>query len=200
VQKFLIEGGIPLKGQVQISGAKNAAIKMVAASLLTPQEVVLENIPRIDDVGVIVKIVENLGVKTEFLDEKVLGLRADGVFSSEVPQSLGVTSRSAIMTVGPLLARFGEVTFPEPGGCRIGLCPIDRHLEALQLLGVDVKHEGGVYKLTAARLKGADIHFEKNTVMGTENLILTAVLAEGETIITNAAEEPEVDDLIAFLV
>lgn len=200
MQKFLIEGGIPLKGQVQISGAKNAAIKMVAASLLTPHEVVLENIPRIDDVGVIVEIVENLGVKTEFLDEKVLGLRANEVFSSEVPHSLGVRSRSAIMTVGPLLARFGEVTIPEPGGCRIGLRPIDRHLEALERLGAEISCEGGVYKFTAPRLKGAEVNFEKNTVMGTESVLLAAVLAEGETVITNAAEEPEVDGLIELLV
>ena len=199
MQKFIIEGGIPLKGQVQISGAKNAAIKMVAASLLTTQEVVLENIPRIDDVGIIVKIVENLGVKTEFLDEKVLGLRADEVFSTQVPHSLGVRSRSAIMAVGPLLARFGEVIISEPGGCRIGLRPIDRHLSALEKLGAVVEHKQGVYKITAPRLKGAEISFEKNTVMGTENVLLAAVLAEGETVIVNAAEEPEVDDLIDLL-
>ena len=200
MQKFVIEGGIPLKGQVTISGAKNAAIKMVAASLLTADEVVLENIPRIDDVGVVVKIVENLGVKTEFLDEKVLGLRADEVFSSEVPHSLGVRSRSAIMTIGPLLARFGEVRIPEPGGCRIGLRPIDRHLTALEQLGAAVEYEQGVHKITAPHLKGAEINFGKNTVMGTETVLLAAVLAEGETVITNAAEEPEVDDLIELLV
>jgi len=199
MQRFIINGGVPLKGQVQISGAKNAAIKMVAASLLTPHEVVLENIPRIDDVGVIVKIVENLGVKTEFLDEKVLGLNASEVFSSKIPHSLGVSSRSAVMAIGPLLARFGEVTIPEPGGCRIGLRPIDRHLEALERLGAVVEHQQGVYKITAPRLKGAEINFEKNTVMGTENILLAAVLAEGETVINNAAEEPEVDDLIALL-
>ncbi len=200
MQKFLIEGGIPLKGQVQISGAKNAAIKMVAASLLTSDEVVLENIPRIDDVGVIVEIVENLGVKTEFLDEHTLGLRADEVFSSEVPHSLGVKSRSSVITIGPLLARFGEVTIPEPGGCRIGLRPIDRHLMVLEKLGAVVSHKGGVYKISVPRLKGAEINFDKNTVMGTENAILASVLAEGETVITNAAEEPEVDDLIVLLV
>ena len=200
MQKFVIDGGVPLKGQVQISGAKNAAIKMVAASLLTANEVVLENIPRIDDVGVIVKIVENLGVKTEFLDEKVLGLKADEVFSSTVPHSLGVASRSVIMVIGPLLTRFGEVIIPEPGGCRIGLRPIDRHLAALEQLGAVVEHKEGLYKIAAPRLKGAAINFSKNTVMGTENVLLAAVLAEGETVITNAAEEPEVDDLIELLV
>jgi len=199
MQKFIINGGVPLKGQVAISGAKNAAIKMVAASLLTTQEVVLENIPRIDDVGVIVKIVENLGVKTEFLDEKVLGLKAVDVFSSKIPHSLGVSSRSAVMTIGPLLTRFGEVTISEPGGCRIGLRPIDRHLAALEQLGAVVEQNQGVYKITASRLKGAEINFEKNTVMGTENILLAAVLAEGETVIGNAAEEPEVDDLIELL-
>ncbi len=172
---------------------------MVAASLLTTQEVVLENIPRIDDVGVIVKIVENLGVKTEFLDEKVLLLKADEVFSTQIPHSLGVSSRSAVMAIGPLLARFGEVTIPEPGGCRIGLRPIDRHLAALERLGAAVEHEQGIYKITAPRLKGAEINFEKNTVMGTETVLLASVLAEGETVIVNAAEEPEVDDLIALL-
>ena len=200
MQKFIIDGGVPLKGQVQISGAKNAAIKMVAASLLTSEEVVLENIPRIDDVGIIVKIVENLGVKTEFLDDKVLGMRADEIFSSEVPHSLGVGSRSAIMTIGPLLARFGEATISEPSGCRIGLRPIDRHLAALERLGCSVEFEGGVYKITAPRLKGADIVLSKNTVMGTESILLAAILAEGETVVSNAAEEPEVDDLIELLV
>lgn len=199
MQKFLIESSTPLKGQVQISGAKNVAIKMVAASLLTSEEVVLENIPRIDDVGVVVEIVRNLGVKTEFLDEHTLGLRADEVFSSTVPHSLGVKSRSAIITIGPLLTRFGEVTLPEPGGCRIGLRPINRHLEALEKLGATVSHEGGVFKISAPRLKGTTIKFDKNTVMGTENTILAAVLAEGETEILNSAEEPEVDELIALL-
>lgn len=199
MQKFLIEGGIPLKGQVQISGAKNAAIKMVAASLLTPEEVILENVPRIDDVGVVVEVVRNLGVKIELLDEHTLSLRADDVFSTDVPHSLGVKSRSAVITIGPLLARFGEVTIPEPGGCRIGLRPIDRHLKALESLGAEVSHERGVYKLSTPRLKGATIRFEKNTVMGTENAVLAAVLAEGETVLVNAAEEPEVDDLIELL-
>lgn len=188
-----------MKGQVQISGAKNAAIKMVAASLLTNEEVVLENIPRIDDVGVVVEIVENLGVRKEFLDEHTLALRADEVFSFAIPHSLGVGSRSAVITIGPLLTRFGEVTIPEPGGCRIGLRPIDRHLAALELLGATVSFEGGIYKIAAPRLRGAEINFPKNTVMGTENVLLAAVRAEGQTVITNAAAEPEVDDLIELL-
>lgn len=199
MQKFVIDGGVPLKGQVQVSGAKNAAIKMVAASLLTPEEVVLENVPRIDDVGVVVDVVRNLGVKMELLDEHTLSLRAEDVFSTNIPRSLGVKSRSAVITIGPLLARFGEVVIPEPGGCRIGLRPIDRHLQALESLGADVSYERGLYKLSSARLKGSTIRFEKNTVMGTENAILAAVLAEGETVLVNAAEEPEVDDLIALL-
>jgi len=199
MQKFVIEGGVPLKGQVQISGAKNTAIKMIAASLLTPEEIVLENVPRIDDVGVVIEIVRNLGVKVGFIDEHTITLRADDVFSTEVPHSLGVKSRSAIITIGPLLARFGEVTIPEPGGCRIGLRPIDRHLKAFASLGATISYNAGVYHLSVPRLKGGTVNFEKKTVMGTENVILAASLAEGETEILNAACEPEIDDLIELL-
>lgn len=200
MQKFIIEGGIPLKGQVQISGAKNAALKMVAASLLTSEELVLENVPRIEDVGEDLEILRNIGVKVELLGDHTLSLRADEVFSSEIPHSLGVKSRSSVVALGPLLARFGEASFPEPSGCRIGERPIDRHIRALESLGATFSLENGLYKATAARLKGANFRFEKNTVMGTESLILASVTAEGETVILNAAEEPEVDDLIELLV
>jgi UDP-N-acetylglucosamine 1-carboxyvinyltransferase len=200
MQKFIIDGGVPLKGTVRIAGAKNAVIKMIAASLLTSDEVVLGDIPRIDDVGVMVEVVQNLGVQTEFIDEKTLGLKAAEVFATEIPRSLGSISRSAVITIGPLLARFGEVTIPEPGGCRIGLRPIDRHLRAFEAFGAEVACENGLYTISAPQLKGATIRFEKNTVMGTENAILAAVLARGETTIVNAALEPEVDDLIELLV
>lgn len=200
MQKFIVEGGNPLKGTVRIFGAKNAAIKMIAASLLTSDEVVLEDVPRIDDVGVMVDVVRNLGVKTEFIDKKTLGLKAADVFTTEVPRSLGSTSRSAVIAIGPLLARFGEVTIPEPGGCRIGLRPIDRHLKAFEAFGATVFYENGLYTISAPQLKGTNIRFEKNTVMGTENAILAGSLAQGETTIVNAALEPEVDDLIELLV
>lgn len=200
MQKFVIEGGMPLKGHVQISGAKNAGLKMIAASLLTSEEIVLENIPRIEDVGEDLDILKNIGVKVDLLSDHTLSLRADEVFASAIPRSLGIKSRSSVIMLGPLLARFGEASFPEPSGCRIGQRPIDRHIQALESLGVTFTYDGGLYKAAAARLQGTDFRFEKNTVMGTENLILASVLAEGETVILNAAEEPEVDDLIELLV
>lgn len=199
MQRFIIEGGIPLKGQVQISGAKNAALKMIAASLLTSEEVILEGVPRIEDVGEDLEILKNIGVKVTLLGEHTLSLKADEVFSSEIPHSLGVKSRSSVIMLGPLLARFGEAHFPEPSGCRIGGRPIDRHVKALEAMGAQFRLAGGLYKASAARLTGAEFRFEKNTVMGTENLILAAVLAEGKTVIQNAAAEPEVDDLVTLL-
>lgn len=195
---FLIRGGSPLKGSVTISGAKNAAIKMIAASLLTVEEIRLLKVPRIGDVDVDLEIVRLLGVETEWKGEQ-LRLRAGDKGSTDIPRHLGSRTRSAVITVGPLLARFGKATLPAPGGCRIGNCPIDRHLAAFECLGAEIEYQGDTVVVRADRLVGAPIRFEKNTVMGTESVILASVLASGETVITGAAQEPEVDDLIELL-
>lgn len=197
--KFIVAGGIPLKGQVQVSGAKNAAVKMIVASILTSEPVILENVPRIGDVEVDLSIVKGLGVKARWLGRNKLWLRADKLSASVVPSALSRMSRVSALVLGPLLGRLGEARVFQPGGCRIGLRPIDRHLKALEALGAEVKEEEGAIWVGARKLRGGGIVFAKNTVMGTESAILTAVLAEGETEILNAAREPEVDDLILLL-
>lgn len=197
--KFIVEGGIPLKGNVNISGSKNAVIKMIAASLLTEEEVVLGNVPEIKDVDLIRTIATSLGVKIDSSIPHRLKLRADNIPTTVVPQTLGLPSRSSVIFLGPLLARFGKVTFPEPGGDLIGQRPINWHLSALSQLGAKVSYRDSVYEAEATKLIGKTIIFKRNTVMGTENCILGATLAEGETILSNAAQEPEVDDLIEFL-
>lgn len=197
--KFIAEGGLPLKGNVTISGSKNAVIKMIAASLLTEEEVVLNNVPEIKDVDLIKTIAANLGVKIDNSVPHRLKLRADNIPTTVVPQTLGLPSRSSVIFLGPLLARFGKVTFPEPGGDLIGKRPINWHLSSLSQLGARVSYENGIYQAEAAKLTGSTIVFKRNTVMGTENCLLGATLAEGETVLSNAAQEPEVDDLISLL-
>lgn len=195
---FLVRGGQPLKGTVTISGAKNAAIKMIAASLLTSEEVRLTNVPDIADVRVDLEVVQALGVKVASSGNE-LRLKADELTSFKIPAELSEKTRAAIITLGPLLARFGKVVLPRPGGCKIGERPIDRHLKALEALGAETICDDESVELRAERLVGGTIRFEKVTVMGTENALLASVLAEGETVVYGAAQEPEVDDLIVLL-
>ncbi|MFW6143525.1 MAG: UDP-N-acetylglucosamine 1-carboxyvinyltransferase [Patescibacteria group bacterium] len=199
MSKFAVRGGVPLKGSVRISGAKNAAIKMIAASLLTSEEIVITDVPAIDDVNVDIDVVRALGVKVERLDGEVR-LKADEVATTSIPRELSKKTRAAVVCLGPLLARFGKIDLPFPGGCKIGKRPIDRHLSAMESLGAEIVCEDHLIKARADHLVGAPIRFEKNTVMGTENAILAATMAEGETVIFGAAQEPEVDDLIKLLV
>lgn len=197
--KLIIEGGVPLRGKVKISGAKNAAIKEIAASLLTIEPIVLENVPQISDVEVDLEIVKALGVEVNSLGAGALSLQAAPQLQTEIPPALSAKSRAAIVTMGPLLAREGRVTLPTPGGCPIGVRPLDRHLGALEKLGVEFTREGEKIVGRVKRLRGDRIAFLKNTVMGTENVLLAAVLAQGETEIVGAAQEPEVNDLIKLL-
>lgn len=196
---YKVRGGTPLKGSVTISGAKNAAIKMIAASLLTSEEVHLSNIPQIEDVRVDLEVARSLGVKVEEAENE-LRLKADDIGSFSIPEGLSQKTRAAIITLGPLLARFGKATLPPFGGCPIGERPVDRHLKALEALGAKISCASGAIEARAERLVGAPIRFSKTTVMGTENAILASVLAEGETTILGAAQEPEVDDLIELLI
>jgi len=197
--KYLIEGGIPLKGKVHISGAKNAAIKEIAASLLTTEAITLTNVPEIADVAVDLEIVKALGVAVSKPQANTLVLHPPQKLQTTIPAPLSGKSRAAIITMGPLLAREGEVVLPTPGGCPIGERPLDRHLSALESLGARFEVGEGTIKGQAPKLVGGRIIFKKNTVMGTENAILAAVLAQGETEIVGAALEPEVDDLILLL-
>lgn len=198
--RFIVEGGVPLKGSVQISGAKNAAIKMVAASLLTSEEIVLSNVPKISDIEIIVEVVESLGTEAVWLDNNKLRLKSLSPSSQKIPQKITRTTRSAVMLMAPLLARFKEFSICAPGGDSIGLRPINRHLEALKAFGAEIWEENGCYQgLARLGLKGTEFTFNKITVMGTETAILAAVMADGPSTLHNCAAEPEVDDLIEFL-
>lgn len=200
MQRFIVEGGTNLKGTLNVSGSKNAAIKMVAASLLTSEEIILSNVPNISDVEVILNMVGNLGTEVEWIDENRLRLQSVSPVSQKIPTEITRTTRSAVMLMAPLLARYGGFSICSPGGDGIGVRPINRHLEALCAFGAEVGEKDGCYfGCTKTGLRGAEVGFKKNTVMGTETAILAGVLASGKTVINNAAAEPEIDDLIIFL-
>ncbi|GMR18959.1 MAG: UDP-N-acetylglucosamine 1-carboxyvinyltransferase [Patescibacteria group bacterium] len=198
-KRYVIDGGVPLRGTVQISGAKNAAIKEIAASLLTDQPLVLRNVPGIADVAVDLEIVGSLGVAVSRLGANSLRLQSPSALKVRIPRTLAARSRAAVIAMGPLLAREGKVVLPTPGGCPIGKRPLDRHLSALESLGAQFAVDAHRIEGKVKKLRGGRIIFRKNTVMGTENALLAAVLAEGETEIAGAAVEPEVDDLILLL-
>ncbi len=198
MEKLMITGGKPLKGTISVSGAKNVAMKVILASLLTDETLKVKNIPLISSVLGTTKIIEPLGVKVERTDHELI-LNAREIHNHKVPLELGGLYRTATMVIGPLLARFGHAVVPNPGGCRLGKRPVDWHINALEKMGATISYKDGYFYAQTKKLHGAHITFAKNTHTGTETIILAGVLAEGETIIENAAEEPEVDDLITML-
>ncbi len=197
---FIVDGGSSLKGTIEISGAKNVALKATIASLLTDEELILHNIPVIRDVTYILEMLKAMGTSVTTNDHTVR-LKNGHVTDTTVPLEVGARLRTSSMVIGPLLARYGKAKIPNPGGCRLGARPIDRHIEGLRLMGADIGYysEDGYYHAKAEKLRGATITFPKNTHTGTETLILAAVLAGGQTILKNAAAEVEIDDLIALL-
>ena len=199
MDKLKILGGLPLVGEVQAAGAKNAALPILCASLLTADPLELSNVPQLQDITTTIRLLKLLGVKTE-RDEERLTLQADSLVSTEAPYELVKTMRASILVLGPLLARFGEARVSLPGGCAIGQRPVDQHIKGLQAMGAQIEIEQGFVVARAARLKGARIVTDMVTVTGTENLMMAACLAEGETILENAAREPEVVDLAKVLV
>ncbi|MCL5798494.1 MAG: UDP-N-acetylglucosamine 1-carboxyvinyltransferase [Patescibacteria group bacterium] len=199
MERFLIKGGHKLKGEVTVSGAKNVAMKVVLAGLLTDKTIVVRNIPNISSVLGTIDIVKPLGVKADVDENHTMTIRGDGIKSYTVPFELGGLYRTATMVIGPLLARFGKARVPNPGGCRIGRRPIDRHIEGLKSMGAVITYEDGYFYARTDGLHGTNYTFRQNTHTGTETLILAAVLANGETILENAAQEPEIDDLIKLL-
>jgi UDP-N-acetylglucosamine 1-carboxyvinyltransferase len=199
MDKLRIEGGRALRGEIAVSGAKNAALPILCAGLLTSAPFALGNVPQLHDVATTLKLLRRLGVKAERDGERVL-LDAGGVASVEAPYELVKTMRASILVLGPLLARFGEARVSLPGGCAIGQRPVDQHIKGLQAMGAQISIEHGYVVAKASRLKGARIVTDMVTVTGTENLMMAATLADGETIIENAAREPEVADLAAALV
>lgn len=199
MDKLKILGGLPLVGEVQAAGAKNAALPILCAGLLTADPLELSNVPQLQDIATTIRLLKLLGVKTE-RDEERLTLQADSLVSTEAPYELVKTMRASILVLGPLLARFGEARVSLPGGCAIGQRPVDQHIKGLQAMGAQIEIEQGFVVARAARLKGARIVTDMVTVTGTENLMMAACLAEGETILENAAREPEVVDLAKVLV
>jgi UDP-N-acetylglucosamine 1-carboxyvinyltransferase len=198
MDKFIIEGGVPLNGEVTPAGNKNAALPLVAACLLTKEPVVLRNVPRIQDVLVMRKLIESLGAKVEDLDATTLRITARDLRLADLNPDLCRRIRASILIAGPLTARIGEFKLPPPGGDVIGRRRLDTHILALRALGVEVKYERGYYFQNDA-LHGADFLMDEASVTATENAIMAAVMAEGETVIRNAASEPHVQELCYFL-
>jgi UDP-N-acetylglucosamine 1-carboxyvinyltransferase len=202
MDKLLIRGGRRLEGKVTISGAKNAALPELCAALLSAEPVTLRNVPRLQDVGTAVKLLRNMGVVVDRSESRpeVITLDASAVGAREAPYDLVKTMRASILVLGPLLARFGEARVSLPGGCAIGSRPVDQHIKGLQAMGAEIVVEHGYIVARAARLKGARITTDMVTVTGTENLLMAATLAEGETVLENAAQEPEIPDLAQMLI
>lgn len=200
MDKFVITGPTVLHGDVTSAGAKNVALKAIVVSLLTEEPVILHNMPHIRDVMLMLEVVKSLGAVASF-EGNTVKISDGATRSTTVPLEIGARLRTSSMVLGPMLSRYGRAMIPNPGGCRIGARPIDRHIEGLKSMGATIEYNStdGFFHAEAKHLHGADITFEKNTHTGTETLILAAVLADGETVLHNAAEEVEIDDLIALL-
>ncbi|HMT93804.1 UDP-N-acetylglucosamine 1-carboxyvinyltransferase [uncultured Thiothrix sp.] len=195
MQKFIIEGGIALDGEVIISGAKNAVLPLQAATLLAETPMTIRNVPRLKDVQTLAAVIEGMGVQVSFDAENNIYTDTSSIKRFSAPYELVRTMRASILVLGPMVARFGEAEVSLPGGCAIGTRPVNLHIAGLEAMGAQVTVEEGYIRARADRLKGAHIVMEMVSVTGTENLLMAAVLAEGETIIENAAREPEVTDL-----
>ncbi|MBW3613536.1 MAG: UDP-N-acetylglucosamine 1-carboxyvinyltransferase [Chloroflexi bacterium] len=201
MQKFVVTGGVPLNGEVRIAGAKNAVLKMMAAAVLTDEPVILRNVPRISDVVILRELMADIGFAVRRVNGDELEIRAEEAPWPFVPLEAAMKMRASFILLGPMLARFGRVILPNPGGDRIGRRPVDYHVTAMEQLGATIAYRNGYYFASAPPdgLRGGHVEFPRVTVMGTENVILAAALARGTTVIDNAALEPEVDDLITLL-
>ena len=200
MDKFVIEGGYPLAGTVVPAGNKNAALPMLAASLLTEEELVLGNVPRIRDVDSMLALLEDLGVSVSWRDEHEVALRASALASSEVDPELAARIRASFLLAGPLVARLGEAHLPSPGGDFIGRRRLDPHLDALRALGAEVRIARGYEMWAPSGLRACDFFMDEASVMATENILMAAALTPGKTTIRNAASEPHVQDLARLLV
>lgn len=200
MDKFIIVGGKRLAGEISIAGAKNAALKVLVAATLTDEKVVIHNVPLIADLFVMLDIMKDLGAEVT-LEDHAVTIQQKAFSTSSIPLDKAALARTSSMFIAPLLARTGEAIIPNPGGCRLGARPIDRTVEGVGHMNVDITYhsEDGYFHAKTNGLKGTTYHFPKNTHTGTETMILAAVLAEGKTVLTNAAEEPEIDDLIGLL-
>jgi UDP-N-acetylglucosamine 1-carboxyvinyltransferase len=202
MDQLRIGGGVPLRGEVTIGGAKNAALPALAAALLTPEEVRLENLPHVWDIRTLRKLLEVMGAEIssrEELETHCCSIRAERLSALEAPYDLVKTMRASVLVLGPLVARFGQARVSLPGGCAIGARPIDLHIKALRKLGAKISTSHGYVVAKTESLHGADIHFDKITVTGTENILMAATLAKGRTTLRNVAREPEIVDLAKLL-
>ncbi len=199
MDKLRIDGGRSLYGTIRVSGAKNAALPQLTAALLTADELRLDNVPDVRDVSTLIRLLGDLGVQCERLGRHRWALKTPEVARDEAPYDLVRTMRASILVLGPLLARFGQARVSLPGGCAIGQRPVDQHIRGLQAMGAEISIDHGYIVAKASRLRGARIVTDMVTVTGTENLMMAATLADGETVIENAAREPEVVDLAKCL-
>ncbi|MBO1114690.1 UDP-N-acetylglucosamine 1-carboxyvinyltransferase [Bordetella petrii] len=200
MDKLRITGGAQLRGEIAISGAKNSALPILCAGLLTADPVVLANVPDLNDTSTMLRLLARMGVRAERGADGIVTLQASQLDKLEAPYDLVKTMRASILVLGPLLARFGQARVSLPGGCTIGQRPVDQHIKGMAALGADIRIEHGFVVAQATRLKGASIRTDMVTVTGTENLLMAAVLAEGQTVLENAAREPEIVDLAELLI
>ncbi len=199
MDKLLIKGGTRLEGEIAISGAKNAALPILAGTLLASEPVTIGNVPHLKDVSTTITLLQSIGARVTFDDKLNVEVDVSEATEHRAPYELVKTMRASILVLGPLLTRFGKADVSLPGGCAIGARPVNLHVLGLQAMGADVSVQNGYIKARARRLRGAHVVFDTVTVTGTENLLMAAVLAEGETVLENAAREPEVIDLARFL-
>src|SRR5262245_34047432 len=200
MDKLQVTGGVRLDGEVRISGAKNAALPILAATLLADEPVEIRNVPHLQDVTTMIQLLSRMGVKVTLGERQRVEVDPRGIHDFIAPYELVKTMRAAILVLGPLLARFGQADVSLPGGCAIGARPVNIHVAGLQAMGAEIHIENGYIRARAGRLRGARLVLDTVTVTGTENLMTAAVLAEGETVLENAAREPEVVDLAKFLI
>ncbi len=199
MDRLIVTGGFPLRGEIRISGAKNAALPVLVASLLTAETLRIGNVPHLQDITTTMVLLGRMGVRFVVDEKMVIEADANQVASLRAPYELVKTMRASILVLGPLVARFGEAEVSLPGGCAIGSRPVNLHIKGLQAMGADIRLEGGYIHARAKRLKGARIFMDTVSVTGTENIMMAATLAEGTTVIENAAREPEVVDLARCL-
>src|SRR6266568_2180054 len=199
MDKLIIQAGVSLSGEIRVSGAKNAALPLMCAGLLTSEDLMLSNVPHLRDVSTMLRLLAQVGVEVSLDDRLGLSLRAERLSDPLAPYDLVKTMRASILVLGPLLARCGEARVSLPGGCAIGMRPVDLHVKGLQALGAEIEVEQGYIAARAKRLTGARFLMDLVTVTGTENLMMAACLAEGTTTLENAAREPEVVDLAQCL-
>ena len=200
LKKLKIQGGHSLSGEINISGSKNAALSIIAASIMTEERVFLENIPHLEDITTMIRLIAGMGVSITLADDNTLILDSSRVGNFQAPYDLVKTMRASILVLGPLIARFGEASVSLPGGCAIGARPVNLHLDGLKAMGADIEINEGYICARAKKLKGAHFSFKPVSVTGTANIMTAAVLAEGQSILENAAIEPEVISLGEFLI